>query len=157
MQVKELLRQSVIAAVYVVLSLSLFQLSFGAGMIEFRVAEALMVLPFYNKKNIFGVTVGCLVTNLFSPLGIADIVFGTGATLLAALLIALIRKKYLIAILTAAVNGFVIAAELHLILGLPFWLSVISIAASELIIVQIGVLLFHILERNSQLKQLILD
>ena len=73
---------AMIAAIYVVLCLVFEPISYGA--IQTRVAEALTVLPFFTPAAIPGLAVGCFLSNLASPLGIVDWVFGTAATLLAA-------------------------------------------------------------------------
>ena len=80
-------RVAMVAAVYVVLCLVLAPFSFGA--IQVRVAEILTLMPIFGAEYIAAVTVGCFLSNL---LGVAmgttaavDILFGTAATLLAAL------------------------------------------------------------------------
>jgi uncharacterized membrane protein len=78
-------RGAIIAAAYVGLVAALPWISFG--MVQFRIAEALTILPFFWPEAIFGVTIGCLASNLiFGGLGIVDTVLGTLATLLAAIL-----------------------------------------------------------------------
>ena len=54
-------------------------LTYAAAMLN------LAVLPAFTPAAIPGLTVGCLLANLGSPLGVVDWVFGTAATLLAAL------------------------------------------------------------------------
>ncbi|MEG1429683.1 MAG: QueT transporter family protein, partial [Hydrogenoanaerobacterium sp.] len=53
---------AVIAAVYIVLSLAFAPISFGA--VQFRVSEALTLLPVFSPYTIIGVTLGCLITNI---------------------------------------------------------------------------------------------
>lgn len=52
---------------------------------QFRFSEALTVLPVFTPAAVPGLALGCFLANLGSPLGIVDWVFGTGATLLAAI------------------------------------------------------------------------
>jgi len=77
---------AVIAALYAVLGCfgNLFSLTFGP--IQIRFAEALTVLPFFFPPAVPGLTIGCLLTNLLSPYGPLDVIFGTLATAIAALL-----------------------------------------------------------------------
>ena len=56
-------------------------------------AEALTLLPVLFPQAIPGLAVGCLVANLMGGYGIWDVVFGTLATLIAALLTYGLRKK----------------------------------------------------------------
>ena len=82
---RDLARAAVIAAAYAALAWisNFFGLAFPA--IQFRLSEALCVLPCRDRKAaIPGLAVGCLITNLLSPYGALDIVFGSIATLLAA-------------------------------------------------------------------------
>lgn len=82
-----------IAAVYAVLTLVLAPISYGA--IQFRVSELLCIMPFFLPGSAVGLFIGCLIANLFSPVGILDIIFGPIATLLAGLCTAAIGRKAL--------------------------------------------------------------
>ncbi|HHU08180.1 MAG TPA: QueT transporter family protein [Clostridiaceae bacterium] len=86
LSVKDLTLAGIIAALYVLLTLPFAHFSFG--IVQFRLAEALTVLPILNAAAIPGVFVGCLLANLLNPssLGIVDILGGSLATLLAAYL-----------------------------------------------------------------------
>ncbi|MBR0208205.1 MAG: QueT transporter family protein [Oscillospiraceae bacterium] len=81
---------SVVAAAYAALTVALAPLSYGA--VQFRVSEALTVLPFFLPCTTWGLWIGCILANLYTG-SIADIVFGSLATLLAALLTAYFGKK----------------------------------------------------------------
>ena len=81
--VRQLTTAAVIAAVYTVLTTTLPIPQYGA--IQLRVAEAMTVLPFFFPEAIGGLAVGCFLSNvLMSPIPM-DWIFGTAATLLAAL------------------------------------------------------------------------
>ena len=73
---------AVIAAVYVVLTLIFAPISFGP--IQFRISEALVVLPFFTPAAIPGLFIGCLLGNIFGGAMAADVVFGSLATLIGA-------------------------------------------------------------------------
>ncbi|HAQ39937.1 MAG TPA: QueT transporter family protein [Clostridiales bacterium] len=151
MRIKEVTKQGIIAALYAVISITLAPISFGV--IQFRVAEMLMPLPYYNKKNIIGITLGCLIANLFSPLGIADVMFGTAATFLACILISKLKNKSLVGVIAALINGLVIGAELYLILGLPLLFSCITVAVGEFVVVQVGSIIMKEMEERTTLIQ----
>lgn len=76
----------VIAGAYAALTLVASAMNLAYGPIQFRFSEALTVLPFLFPGTWPGIFVGCLVANLLSPYGPLDIVVGSLATLLAALL-----------------------------------------------------------------------
>lgn len=88
-----------IATIYIVVSLVLNVLSFGP--VQIRIAEVLIIAAIFSKDGIYGVTLGCFLTNLigttmgFSPLGIVDVVGGTLLTLISAIMAYYFREvKY---------------------------------------------------------------
>lgn len=83
---RSLALSGVIAALYAALSLVSTAMGLGFGTVQLRLSEALCVLPILFPEAVPGLAVGCLVTNLLSPYGAADLIFGTLATLLAAVL-----------------------------------------------------------------------
>ena len=83
MNIRKIAFASVIAAVYAALTIGLSFMSYGP--FQFRVAEALCVLPFFFPFSTWGLVVGCILANAFSMFGLADLVFGPLATLFAAL------------------------------------------------------------------------
>ncbi len=93
---KSLTKAGIIGAIYVALTMALYPLSFGA--VQVRISEGLTLLPLLFPESIIGLTVGCLISNLFGN-GILDIVFGTLATLSASILTyfvgRLIKKHWL--------------------------------------------------------------
>jgi hypothetical protein len=82
----KMLRAAIIAAVYSTVTIFLGFLSYGP--VQIRFAEALTVLPVLFPEAVIGVTLGCLISNIFSPFGFLwlDTVFGTLATFCAAVL-----------------------------------------------------------------------
>ena len=92
---RSLALSGVIAALYAALSLVSTAMGLGFGTVQLRLSEALCVLPILFPEAVPGLAVGCLVTNLLSPYGAADLIFGTLATLLAAVLTRRIRKRAL--------------------------------------------------------------
>lgn len=90
-KVKILTIQALIAAIYVVLTVS--NLSFSYGQIQFRYSESLMQLVVFNKLFWLPLTLGVAIANFFSPLGIVDVIFGTLGTGLALALSVFIFKS----------------------------------------------------------------
>ena len=64
--VRRITIMSVVSAIYVVLTIALSGLSYGG--IQFRVAEALMLLCVFKKEYCVALSVGCLISNMFSPM-----------------------------------------------------------------------------------------
>ena len=80
---KQLTTAAVIAAVYAALTLLLPIPQYGG--VQLRVAEAMTVLPFFFPEAIPGLAVGCFLANLLGSPFVLDWIFGTLATLLAAI------------------------------------------------------------------------
>ena len=89
MTTRKLVFAAIVAAAYAALTLALGFISYGP--LQLRVAEALCVLPFFFPFTVWGLSVGCVLANIISPLPL-DIIVGAAATLLAALCTALIGK-----------------------------------------------------------------
>ena len=83
---------AMIAAGYTVLTLLAMMLNLAYGPVQFRFSEALTVLPVLTPAAVPGLAVGCLLSNLWSSMGALDIIFGTAATLLAALTTYMVRN-----------------------------------------------------------------
>ncbi len=71
---------AVIAALYAALTMAFWEIS-SAG-IQFRLSEALCILPAFTPAAIPGLTIGCAISNLSGGTWV-DVVFGSSATLLA--------------------------------------------------------------------------
>jgi uncharacterized membrane protein len=107
-----MVQAAVIAAIYVVLTIVFAPISYGESMIELRVSEMLTVLPFYTPAAIPGLFLGVIISNIFSPVGALDVVFGSLATLIAAYLSYKMPRKILVPIPPILVNGLVIGGML---------------------------------------------
>lgn len=105
---RELTLAAAVGAMYVVLGYfgNTFSLTFGT--VQCRFAEALTVLPFLSPVTLWGLFVGCFVTNLLSPYGALDLIFGSIATLLAGILTARCRKKWLAPLPPVLCNAVII-------------------------------------------------
>ncbi|MCL2126258.1 MAG: QueT transporter family protein [Oscillospiraceae bacterium] len=84
MHIRKIVFAGAIGAIYAALTFVVAPISYGP--IQFRISEALCILPFFSPITSAGLFVGCLIANLLSPYGLLDIVAGSFATLLAALM-----------------------------------------------------------------------
>ena len=78
----KLVRAGLIAGLYVVLSLLTFPIASGA--IQFRLSEALTLLPLFFVEAIPALFVGCLLSNLLTGCVLIDVILGSVITLVAA-------------------------------------------------------------------------
>ena len=95
--------------------MALAPISYGA--IQIRVSEALTVLPYFTPAAIPGLTIGCIIANFNSPLGMVDVILGSGASLLAAIITSKIKDKRLVPLPSIIVNAIVIPFVLRYTLG----------------------------------------
>ena len=156
-----LVKSAMIAALYVVVTLAFQPISYGQ--VQFRISEVLVLFAFLDPMYVFGLTLGCAIANMFSPLGIVDVIFGTSATFIALVFIVQTRKrlgfnvKSLLAasLWPALVNGLIIGFELNYLFQLPLIASMIYVAAGEVVVVSIvGVLIFKSLIANKRFVEL---
>lgn len=145
----------VIAALYAALSAvgAVFGLTYGP--IQLRFSEALTVLPYLFPEAVPGLFLGCLVANILSPYGLADMVVGALATLLAAALSRRCRSRYLAPLPPVLVNAVAIGALLAwqqtgMAGGFmaAFWYHACSVAVSQaLVCYGLGLLLLRQVEK----------
>jgi uncharacterized membrane protein len=138
----------VIAALYTALT-SVFQpVSFQQ--VQFRVSEALTLLPVLFPEATAGLTIGCLLSNLLAGANPYDVVFGTLATLLAGLLTRRLRKNVWLAALPPVLcNGIIIGLVLTYAYGIDLlWLNVLTVSLGQAVVCYaLGIPLVKALER----------
>jgi uncharacterized membrane protein len=159
---------AVFAALYAVIVI--VQGLSAAATIQLRIADCLIPLSaLFGLPVIFGVTLGCFVSNAYTsaavPNGVFDIVFGPMANLIAAALIYLLRHRRLTGCIVGSITiGSIVGSYVWVLFGPPLGIfglnfplswpvwatSVVSITASSLIaIAAIGYILVTILSRPS--------
>ena len=165
--VRDMADIAIVAAIYVVLTITppINVLSFGVY--QFRISEMLNFLAFYNSKYIFGVTIGCMIANLFSSFGLIDVFVGGGSTLvflsLGVLLFAkyskdylfngLIRKDHFFFSILFSISMFTIAAELNIVAQLPFFLTWFTTGIGEFASLIIGAIIIGKIGRRIDLSK----
>ena len=145
---RSLCMSAVIAALYAALTLLLAPISYGN--LQCRVSEALTILPVLFPEAIPGLTVGCLLANLLGSATPWDVIFGTLATLIAALLTYATRSalwtKWKLPVLSAVwpvlSNGIIVGIILSVTFNLPLFLTMLEVAVGELVALFIGLLLY---------------
>ena len=152
-QVLFLVKSAIVGAMYAAMTLLL---PFSYLGFQFRLAELLVLLVFIDKRYIYGLTLGCLVANLGSPLGPVDMIFGTLATFIAPVLISYTKNLFIATLWPAIINGVIIGQVLYQILGLPFFLSMAQVFLGEFVVVTlIGYFLFKRILTDQRLVEMI--
>ncbi len=154
--IKNLTTQAIIAALYVVLTWTLPEFSYGP--IQFRIAEVLTLFAFYNHRYIFGLTLACAIANIMSPFGAIDIVMGAFASFVALYLMTKVKSIW-IASLMPALSSPIVALVIKFVAkdSKTFWIIAGQLIVSEIIIVTvIGVPIMRIIMKNKQIKEYII-
>lgn len=149
---RALARGAVIAALYTALTLLLAPLSYGE--VQIRFSEALTLLPILMPEAVPALFIGCLLANILGGCTIFDIVFGSLATLLAAVMTRRLRNSFwLAALMPVLFNGVIVGAVVHFAyapaIALP--LCMLSVAAGEAVAcIVVGPLLIRAVQRVPQ-------
>ena len=134
-----------IAALYAALTLLLAPISYGP--IQLRLSEALTLLPMVLPQAVPGLFIGCLIANLYTGM-LTDIIFGSLATLIAAVGTYLLRKKPLLAAACPVVsNGVIVGLVLTATSNMPLLLTMGTVALGEVGAVIIGLILLGGMKR----------
>lgn len=157
---RQIATAGIIAAVYAVMSLCSSVFGIAYGPIQCRFSEALTVLPFFLPEAIPGLFVGCLVTNLMSTVGPLDLIFGSLATLLAALWTRRMPNKWLAPLPPVICNAAIIGAMIawyevgftEAFFGM-FAFNALTVGIGEAIACYVlGLLLLQVLSRTPALR-----
>ncbi|MCF0111496.1 MAG: QueT transporter family protein [Erysipelotrichaceae bacterium] len=167
-KVKHLVRVSLIAAVYTVVSLLIAPFAYGP--VQVRLSEALTVLPLVYQPAVYGVTLGCFLTNLIgamsglNPIGWLDCLFGTVATLLAAWFtcknrdVTVINIPVVSLLMPVLFNMVIVGLELAIAFFptafVSGWIiSGLEVAAGEIVSVVIGYILVRSMDKKNVFRE----
>lgn len=168
--IQKLAFTGLVAAAYAAVTMSLAPISYGV--LNFRVSECLCILPFFFPCTAWGLFAGCLLANLISSFGIADIVFGSLATLMAGLCTAAIGRKnreswlrciaacLMPVLFNAVIVGAVIAlCSVESFWSAPAWVffaaAALEVGFGELVVLfAIGLPLLRLLPRQTFFRRL---
>ena len=159
-----------VAAAYIVLTLVLAPLSFGMGI---RISEGLNFLALYNKRHIYGITLGVFVVNYFSY-GVSDMIVGSLSSLVFLLLGKYLAEwlvderrifrhlkvdpmilKYLVLGILFSLSMFTIAI-LVVVLGAgweAFWVLYLQMAVTEAIGLALGGIILYLVSQRVNLSK----
>ena len=166
---------AVIAALYAVLTVgqNLLLPGTASAAVQFRVAEVLCVLAIYTPAAIPGLTIGCIIANISSVtagLGFYDMIFGSLASLLAALTMYGLRNvrikniPFLALLMPALFNGVIVGLEISIFFsdtGFSFVSFLITggcVALGELVVLLVlGIPACLLLNKHGKKMGIVLD
>ena len=160
-----IVKSAVIAALYAIMTVVISPLSYG--MVQCRFSESLIMLCAFSPAAIPGLTVGCLVANIFSFNPI-DMICGTTATLLSAVVGYKLRKvkiggiPWLTPLPAVIFNMIIIGLELSVYLPIEghgflvgFFIQALSVFIGQVIACYIFGVPVYILINKTGLKKII--
>ena len=159
---RQIALNGIVAGLYA--AVTILTASFAYGNIQFRISEALMMLLLFEPSLTVGLTLGCLIANIFSTVSISvlDMVVGTSATLLACLLTTRIKKPWLAPLPTILVNAVMVGAMLSW-LYMPseqFWYGLLvfggEVGAGEAAVLYVlGIPLYYAMKKTNFIEKLL--
>ena len=82
MNLKRMTKTAVIAALYCALTLCFAPISYGV--VQLRISEVLTVLPKFSKSSVWGLAIGCLLSNYIGMVAMGTTVYLNFADMTAA-------------------------------------------------------------------------
>lgn len=150
MKTNKIARIGIIAALYATITIILAPISYGHGLFQVRISEALTVLPFIFPESILGLFLGCVLANLYGGLGLIDIIFGSLATLTAAYLTSKMRHPFLAPLPPVLVNAVVVGFVLHYVLKYPLYASMFYVGLGQFLACYfLGLPLLYLLKKRN--------
>lgn len=163
-KVVDMVQMAIVVALYVVITVVLGPL--GSGAIQFRLSELFNFLAFYNKKYLWAVTLGCMISN-YMVYGIVDVIVGGLSTFIFVglgtylfkkdmdkpILKGLTNKGFVYFALFFSVSMVTIAAELHLMYQAPFFLTWLTSGLGELLSLLIGAVIISQVAKRIDFKK----
>ncbi|MBK3493826.1 QueT transporter family protein [Viridibacillus sp. YIM B01967] len=156
--VSELTKTSLVAGLYVAVTVLLSVISFGA--IQLRLSEMFNYLALYNKRYIMAVTIGVILANFMSPTWILDVPIGGISTFLVLILCRSVTKKItndilkmVVTALIFAISMFTVAGQLTILFDYPFWATWLTVGIGELLSMTVGGIIIHLLNKKIDLSK----
>ena len=165
-KVRFLVFSAIIAALYAVFTYAAAFFNLAYGPIQFRFSEALNVLCLFTPAAIPGLTVGCLIANIFSFNPI-DLVMGTLATLIAAVTMYLLKNvkigsfPFLSMLMPVISNGIIVGLEIAIFFTdggaslTGFLVAAAEVAFGELaVMMTLGTALYYLFLKNPSILKI---
>ena len=145
---RQIALNGVVAGLYA--AITILTASFAYGDIQFRIADAMCLLVVLEPSLTVGLTLGCVIANIFSTVSVLDIVVGSAATLIGCLLTARMKKTWL---LVGAMLAFVLTPETF---WLGFALKGAQVAAGEIAVLYVlGVPLYLFMKKENVIGKIL--
>ena len=159
LNIKAIAINGLLAALYIAVTATIAP--FGFTNIQFRVSEIFNHLIVFNRKYFWGIIVGVFLANLFmSTLGAYEIL-GLSQSIISLLITMWIgryvhNKLWLMAIntLVFTFNMYIVAFMLTLALEFPFWITWLTTAIGEFVVMAIGIPIIYFIHKRINFTRL---
>ncbi|WEV44804.1 QueT transporter family protein [Streptococcaceae bacterium ESL0687] len=157
-------KMALVTAMYVAITVVLGPL--GSGAIQFRLSELFNFLAFYNKRYIYSVTLGCIISNWMVS-GPVDAVVGSLSTFIFVSLgvkffmpymkdrifKGLLNKAFFYFSIFFSLSMFTIALELKVLFELPFFFTWLTVGLGEFLSLIIGSIIIDAISKRIDLSE----
>ncbi|GAA3009384.1 QueT transporter family protein [Tetragenococcus solitarius] len=155
---QEVAKMALVTSLYVVVTVVLSVISFGA--VQIRLSEMFNFLALYNKQYIWAITLGVAIANLSSPNGLLDVVVGSVSTFLILVVNHQLTKylqnmkyKMVITAIVFALSMFTVAGQLTFLYDLPFFYNWLIIGIGELLSMTVGGIIIYFIGEKVDLTK----
>ncbi len=156
-KVKQITTAAIVASLYTVLTYVSTLMGLSNGAVQLRFSEALCVLPVFTPYSIPGLFVGCMISNIIAGGVLFDVVFGSVATLIGAVLTRRVYRKsgnvILSLFMPVVSNVLIVPWVIKFAYGadgtVPFFMLTVGIG-EVLSCVVLGYLLYKVLQGKSK-------
>ncbi|KAF1305198.1 QueT transporter family protein [Enterococcus saccharolyticus] len=155
---QETAKMALVTSLYVVVTIALSVISFGA--VQIRLSEMFNYLALYNKRYIWAVTLGVVIANFWSPNGLLDVVVGSICTFLVLVVNQYVTKriknmkyKMVVTAIVFALSMFTVAGQLTILYDLPFFYNWLIIGIGELLSMTVGGIIIYAVGKKIDLTK----
>ncbi|WP_317843101.1 QueT transporter family protein [Ornithinibacillus gellani] len=157
--IRTLVTNGVLAALYIAATALVAPIAFSN--IQFRLSEIFNHLIVFDKRYFWGIAIGVFFANLFmSTLGAYELL-GLSQTIISLLITmgfgVFIKNKLVLMVINTVVftcNMWIIALMLNLAIEVPFFITWMTTAAGELIVMSIGIAVIWALHQRLRFDRL---
>ena len=150
-----LTRGAMIAALYVAITWLCSVVGLSSGVIQFRISEAMCILPVFLPEAVPALFIGCMISNLIAGGVVWDVILGAVATLLGAIGARLLRRlpkalMWVATLPTLLANVLIVPPVLIFAYGVldAYWFIALTVGIGEIACACIGgTMLYFILKR----------
>lgn len=152
--IRAIARSGIIAAIYFVITFILSLVNLAYGPLQFRLSEVLTLLPVLLPEGVPGIMFGCMFSNLLSPYGAVDIVIGTFASSIAAILTRHLRKNIYLAAMPPIIINALLVPVIFLFLDQEtvYWIAFLEIFTSQSIVILFAGIPFVLVLKDALIK-----